>query len=84
MRNKKNHSPEEISSLRRDPPFLMGVREAAVVLLRSERSVREDVRLGRLPSVKLGGAIRIRRADLEAALAGLVRNPVIQSRRAMS
>ena len=69
-------SPEAIAALRGNPPWVMSVDELVIVLGRSERSIRDDIRRGRIPSVRLGGAIKVRRCDLEKALARLVRNPV--------
>ncbi len=68
-------TPAEIKALRDSPPWIMGVDEVAVVLGRSERSVRDDIRRGRIPHLRIGGAIKVRRGDLEKALSGLVRNP---------
>lgn len=68
-------TPANIAALRECPPWIMDVDELAVVLKRSERSVREDIRRGRIPHVRLGGSIKVRRADLEKTLAKLVRNP---------
>lgn len=68
-------SPAAIAALRETPPWVMGVDELAVVLDRSERSVRDDLRRGRIPYLRIGGAIKVRRGDLEKALTRLVRNP---------
>ena len=68
-------SPAAIAALRESPPWIMGLDELAVVLGRSERSVRDDIRCGRIPHVRLGGAIKVRRIDLEKTLERLVRNP---------
>jgi excisionase family DNA binding protein len=53
----------------------MGVDELAIVLDRSERAIRDDIRRGRIAHLRLGGAIKVRRADLEKSLQSLVRNP---------
>jgi excisionase family DNA binding protein len=62
----------EADKIRRDPPLVMGVREVALFLGQSERKTRDDLRLRRIPSLRLGGRILVRRADLELALENLV------------
>jgi hypothetical protein len=68
-------SADAIASLRSNPPWIMGVDELAIVLDRSERAIRDDIRRGRIAHLRLGGAIKVRRADLEKSLQSLVRNP---------
>lgn len=59
--------------LRREPPKHLTVPEAAVYLRQSQRKTWDDVRLGRLPSVKLGGRVILRVADIDEVLARLTR-----------
>jgi excisionase family DNA binding protein len=63
---------EEIARIRRDPPAVLTLGETAVFLRQSERKTRDDIRLRRIPHLRLGGRILVRRADLERALAALV------------
>jgi excisionase family DNA binding protein len=51
------------------PSFLVDAREAAHLLSVCERTVRTMAADGRLVAVKIGGAVRYRRADLEALVA---------------
>jgi excisionase family DNA binding protein len=53
--------------------MLFTYRQAAETLEIGERTVRKLVREGRLPAVRIGGAVRIRRTDLDAYVAGLDR-----------
>jgi excisionase family DNA binding protein len=55
--------------------LLMDTSEAAEVLAVSQRQVERLVASGELPSVRVGGARRIRRADLEAYVAQLAPSP---------
>jgi hypothetical protein len=63
---------EDIARIRRDPPAILTLAETAVFLWQSERKTRDDIRLRRIPHLRLGGRILVRRADLEGALAALV------------
>jgi len=47
---------------------LLSPRRAAEVLECSEHGIRKWIRQGRLPAVKIGRLVRIRKADLEAAI----------------
>ena len=51
--------------------LLLRVGEAAVLLSLSRSRLYELIYAGSLPSVKIGGARRIRRCDLEAYVSGL-------------
>lgn len=51
----------------------MRVEEVAVYLGQSVRKTWEDLRLGRLPSVKLGGRVLVRKDDIDEALRRLTR-----------
>jgi excisionase family DNA binding protein len=51
-----------------DYPDLLTITEYASIVRRGRRQCYEDVRLGRVPSVRLGGAIRIPRGALERML----------------
>lgn len=45
------------------------IKEAAVLLKLSEHTVRDQVRLGKIPATKLGHrTVRVRRADIEGLL----------------
>ena len=49
---------------------LLTLKQVAVVLGLSERSVRRIIRAGDLPAIRIGGSPRIRSADLRAYLDG--------------
>lgn len=68
----KHFSEKEIATIRRTPPALMDVRTVAAYLSQSERKTREDIRLRRIPHLKLGGKILVRLIDLQRALDALV------------
>ena len=61
-------------SMFQEPHQLLTVREAAEVLRQSEWSVREKIKRGELPSIRVGvgprGPLRIPRAELERWLYG--------------
>ena len=45
------------------------IKEAAEILKLSEHTVRDQVRLGKIPATKLGHrTVRVRRADIESLL----------------
>ena len=48
---------------------LLTVEEYAAVMRRGKRQAYEDVRLGRVPSIKLGSSIRIPREGIRRLLA---------------
>ncbi len=50
----------------------MDVRTVSVYLSQSVRKTRDDIRLRRIPHLKLGGKILVRHADLDQALKALV------------
>jgi len=52
------------------PDQLRTVPEVAAVLALSKESVGRLIKAGALPSVKVGGARRIRQSDLDAFIAG--------------
>lgn len=58
-------------------PLLLSFDHAADVLEVSHSTVKRLVRTGQLPAVKVGGSPRIRKADLDAYVAGLT--PVVAS-----
>ena len=62
----------EAELIRRDPPAVMDVPTVSIFLGQSERKTRDDIRLRRIPSLRLGGRILVRRTDLEHALESLV------------
>lgn len=53
------------------PPMLLTIAQAADQLALSERQVKRLIADGRLASVRIGTARRVRRADLAAFVAGL-------------
>jgi excisionase family DNA binding protein len=55
---------------------LLTVKEAAQRLACTEAAIRKWLYLRRLPAVKIGRLVRLREADLEAAIAKGVRPPV--------
>ena len=63
---------EEIAEIRRNPPAILDVPTLAVFLDQSVRKTRDDICFGRIPHLRLGGRVLIRREDLERALASLV------------
>ena len=73
MHNKKyrNSTPEALEAIRRNPPRIMDIAEVSIYLGQSPRKTRNDVRLGRLPRIKLGGSVRFRIEDVDRALARL-------------
>ena len=65
-------SSAEADLIRRDPPAIMDVPIVSIYLGQCERKTRDDIRLGRIPNLRLGGRILVRRTDLEYALESLV------------
>ncbi len=59
---------------------LLTVKEAAQRLACTEAAIRKWLRQRRLPAVKIGRLVRLREADLEAAIAKGVRPRVGASR----
>jgi hypothetical protein len=68
----KRFTDDQIELIRRDPPAILDVPTLACFLSQSERKTREDIRLRRIPHVKLGGKIIVRLVDLKRALDALV------------
>jgi excisionase family DNA binding protein len=69
-----SHSPVmsvQVSTLRTNPPLIMNERELAVVLDVCVRTVRNLVRDGTIPRIKLGRRVVFRWPQVEAALAAL-------------
>jgi len=58
-------------TIRRDPPRCMNLAECAAYLGVSPKKLRNDVRMRRLPVVKLGGRLIFRLEDVDRALARL-------------
>lgn len=65
-------SGANVELIRRDPPAVMDVATVSVFLGQSERKTRDDLRLRRIPHLRLGGRVLVRRIDLERALENLV------------
>jgi excisionase family DNA binding protein len=61
----------QVSTLRTNPPLIMNERELAVVLDVCVRTVRNLVRDGTIPRIKLGRRVVFRWPQVEAALAAL-------------
>lgn len=55
-----------------DYPDLLTIAEYGQICRRGRRQCYEDVRLERIPSIRLGGAIRIPKLALQRMLAGAV------------
>lgn len=67
--------PAAISpSLRTNPPTLLSERELAVVIGLCPRSIRNHVRAGVIPRIKIGRRTLFRWPQVEAALAKLERS----------
>lgn len=65
-------TPEQVSEIRRNPPAILDVPTLACFLSQSERKTREDLRLRRIPHIRLGGKIIVRLVDLKKTLDDLV------------
>lgn len=68
---KQKLSQTEIEQIRRTPPRYLGIREAAAYLSVSEKKIRQDIYLRRIPALKLGGKILIETTRLDATLKAL-------------
>ncbi len=66
-------SPAEIDQIRRDPPRILNVPEAAAYLGQSIRKTNADIEARRIPSIKLGGRVLLCRDDIDSALRALTR-----------
>jgi len=58
--------------IRRNPPQILVVPEVAAYFSQCERKTRTDIRLGRIPSFRLGGRVLVRLSDLERAIDNMV------------
>lgn len=67
----KRYTVDESERIRRDPPAIMDVVTVACYLSQSERKTREDIRLRRIPHIRLGGKILVKLVDLHSALDSL-------------
>ena len=68
---RKTESPlgaEAAFEIRRNPPRNMNLAEAAAYVGVSPKKLRNDVRLRRIPAVRLGGRIIFRIEDVNRAL----------------
>lgn len=59
---------DHAQAIRTTPPLVMSLKEAAVFLGISYRKIREDIQARRIPYIRLGGRILVRRDALMAAL----------------
>ena len=64
------NEPERPVSQRELLDHLLTLKQVAVVLGLSERSVRRIIQAGDLPAIRVGGSPRIRSADLRAYMDG--------------
>lgn len=55
-------------AIRTNPPLVMSLKEAAAFLGISYRKIREDIQARRIPHLRLGGKVLVRRDALMAAL----------------
>lgn len=62
------YDPERAERIRRDPPLLLDLNEAAVLARCGVRTLRDHIRRRSLSCVKLGGRVLIRRDQLLADL----------------
>lgn len=60
--------PDATKAIRSNPPLIMSLMECAAFLGISYRKIREDIQARRIPHIRLGGKILIRRDALMAAL----------------
>lgn len=67
----RRFTADEANHIRREPPAIMDIATVACYLSQSERKTREDVRLRRIPHIRLGGKILVRLVDLHSALDSL-------------
>jgi excisionase family DNA binding protein len=61
-------TPEQIAEIRRNPPRLLSIFEAAVYLDLCTHSVRAKAKARLIPYIKVGGRWLFRREALDAAL----------------
>lgn len=54
-----------------DPTLLLTVDEVATEMRCSDWPVKQLIKSGALPSIKVGGLRRVRRGDLETFIAGI-------------
>ena len=55
-------------NIRRSPPLNMSAKELAIYLGISERKIRADAAVGKIPSVRIGGRIIFRLYDIDKFL----------------
>ncbi len=60
--------PDATQAIRINPPLIMSLMECAAFLGISYRKIREDIQARRIPHIRLGGKILVRRDALMAAL----------------
>ena len=63
--------PERAARIRRDPPEVMTIPEAAAFLTMSPRTVRSHITAGRLSAARLGARVLVVRDVLKGELAEL-------------
>lgn len=63
-------SPDSVmtKAIRVNPPLIMSLKEAAAFIGVSVRKLRTDLKARRIPYIRLGGKILLRRMAVEAAL----------------
>jgi excisionase family DNA binding protein len=65
----ENFDPARAEAIRRDPPAMLSLNEAAAVLGIATRTVRQRISDRSLPHVKLGGRVLVPRDAMFAAIA---------------
>ncbi len=68
VENPARSESDATKAIRTNPPLIMSLMEAAAFLGISYRKIREDIQARRIPHIRLGGKILIRRDALMAAL----------------
>ncbi len=68
QRTTKRFSQDEVDQIRRSPPLLMSLQEAAIYLGIGTRKLRYDCKRRLIPYVKLGGKFIFKKESLDAAI----------------
>jgi excisionase family DNA binding protein len=69
-------SPDHTKSLQMQVKDLLKIKEAAALLNLSEHTLRMWIWQKRIPSIKLGRSIRLKRSDIEQLIHANRREPV--------
>ena len=73
--NRYKLSPEEELALRANPPGILKSLESACVTTLSPRKFNDEVRLGKIPSAKIGSRRIFRLVDLQKYISEAIRTP---------